>query len=353
MNAPVPDNTDPAMSGIDSLAGGTPAAASGAPRRSWAAWWSPRNIGAVYIWALIIIVFSIISPDKFMTLQTLKDVLNQNATTGLAALILIVPLASGALDLSIGAVMGMGGILVAKLLGYGWPIWLAVVVTLLLCAVLGLVNSAVVVGMNVNALIGTLATASVFAAVMSAISGDKILTKGMQGGFKRIAQGSFHGITMPVLYIVLLAILLHLGLERAPLGRKVYATGFNESTARLVGIPVTAIKIGSMVVGAVVSGFAGVVSASRVQAAMPNDGFSVLMPAVSAAFLGATQLRGGRFNPFGTLVAVFMLGTGSLGLILAGAPQWSPQVFNGVVLILAVGLTVAKRGGRGISLGGM
>lgn len=323
-----------------------------APRRH-STWWSPRNIGAVYIWALIIVVFSIISPDKFFTMQTLKDVLNQNAATGLAALILIVPLASGALDLSVGAVMGMGGILVALLLGHGVPIWLSVVLTLVLCGVLGLVNSLIVVGMNVNALIGTLATASVYAAVMSALSGDKIMTEGMQGGFKRIAQGSINGITLPVLYLALLAIVLHVVLERSPLGRKVYATGFNEPTARLVGIPVTVIKIGSLVIGAVVSGFAGVVSASRVQAAQPNNGFAVLMPAVSAAFLGATQLRGGRFNPFGTMIAVLMLGTGSLGLILAGAPQWSPQVFEGIVLIIAVGLTVAKRGGAGISLGGV
>lgn len=326
---------------------------SAAPARRRARWWSPRNIGAVYIWLLIIVIFSIISPDEFFTMQTVKDVLNQNATIGLAALILIIPLASGALDLSIGAVMGMGGIVVALFLRNDVPIWLSVALTILICAGLGLANSIIVVGMRVNALIGTLAMSSVYSAVMIALSGDKILTEGMQGGFKKIAQSNFEGITLPVLYVALLTIVLHIVLERAPLGRKIYATGFNEPTARLVGVPVTAIKVGSFVAGAAVAGFAGIVTASRVQASQPSNGLEFLMPAVSAAFLGATQVRAGRFNPFGTIIAVLMLGTGNIGLILSGAPLWSPQVFNGVVLIAAVGTTVAKRGGANISLGGL
>jgi ribose transport system permease protein len=332
---------------------GADAAAEPPPRRRrHVPWWSPRTIGAVYIWLAIIVLFSVIEPDKFFTLQTVKDVLNQNATTGLAALILVVPLASGALDLSIGALMGMGGILVALLLGAGVPVPLAVVLTVVMSAGLGLVNSLVVVGMRVNALIGTLAMGSVYSAVMIALSGDKILTDGMQGSFTKIAQGNVSGFTLPVVYLAILTVVLSVVLEHAPLGRKVYATGYNEATARLVGVPVNVIKVGSMMTAAAVAGFAGVVTASRVQAAQPTNGLDLLMPAVSAAFLGATQIRRGRFNPIGTVIAVLMLGTGDMGLILSGAPQWSPQVFNGVVLIAAVGATVAERGGARMTLAG-
>jgi ribose transport system permease protein len=344
---PAADGVDPAApSDADDVA---PVAA----RRARPRWWSVQNIGAVYIWALIVVYFSIDSPDQFFTAQTVKDVLNQNATTALAALVLIIPLASGALDLSIGAVTGMGGIVVALLLGDGVPIWLAVVLTVAICAGLGVLNSVIVVGMRVNALIGTLAMSSVYAAVMIALSDDKILTEGMQGGFKEIAQGNINGVTLPVLYVAVLALVVHVVLERAPLGRKIYATGYDEPTARLVGVHVNAIKVGAMVAAAAVAGFAGVVSASRVQAAQPNSGLEFLMPAVSAAFLGATQIRNGRFNPLGTIIAVLMLGTGEIGLILSGAPQWSPQVFQGVVLIAAVGTTVVKRGGSTIHVGGL
>ena len=187
---------------------------------------------------------------------------------------------------------------------------------------------------------------------MIALSGDKILTEGMQGSFTKIAQGNISGFTLPVVYLGVLTIVLSLVLEHAPLGRKVYATGYNEATARLVGVPVNLIKVGSMVTAAGVAGFAGVVTASRVQAAQPTNGLDLLMPAVSAAFLGATQIRRGRFNPIGTVIAVLLLGTGDMGLILSGAPQWSPQVFNGVVLIAAVGATVAERGGARMALGG-
>lgn len=329
-----------------------PAADAAPPKRRRIPWWSPRTIGAVYIWLAIIVLFSVIEPDKFFTLQTVKDVLNQNATTGLAALILVVPLASGALDLSIGALMGMGGILVALFLGTGMPVPLAVALAVMMSTALGLVNSIVVVGMRVNALIGTLAMGSVYSAVMIALSGDKILTDGMQGSFTKIAQGNISGFTLPVVYLGVLTVLLSLVLEHSPLGRKIYATGYNEATARLVGVPVNVIKIGSMMTAAAVAGFAGVVSASRVQAAQPTNGLDLLMPAVSAAFLGATQIRRGRFNPIGTVIAVLMLGTGDMGLILSGAPQWSPQVFNGVVLIAAVGATVAERGGARMALAG-
>jgi ribose transport system permease protein len=339
--------------GAEGDVGDVDASAPVEPRRARPRWWSVQNIGAVYIWALIVVYFSIKSPDEFLTVQTVKDVLNQNATIALAALVLIIPLASGALDLSIGAVTGMGGIVVALLLGDGVPIWLAVVLTVAICAGLGLLNSVIVVGMRVNALIGTLAMSSVYAAVMIALSDDKILTEGMQGDFKKIAQGNIHGVTLPVVYVAVVALVVHVVLERAPLGRKIYATGYDEPTARLVGVHVNRLKVGAMVVAAAVAGFAGVVTASRVQAAQPNTGLEFLMPAVSAAFLGATQIRNGRFNPLGTIIAVLMLGTGDIGLILSGAPQWSPQVFDGVVLIAAVGTTVVKRGGSTIHVGGL
>jgi ribose transport system permease protein len=352
-SAPRPSTKSGSDLSVDPDAGDAEAGAPVSARRARPRWWSVQNIGAVYIWALIVVYFSLKSPDQFLTAQTAKDVLNQNATTAIAALVLIVPLASGALDLSIGAVTGMGGIVVALLLGDGVPIWLAVVLTVAVCAGLGLLNSVIVVGLRVNALIGTLAMSSVYAAVMIALSDDKILTEGMQGGFKKISQGNFHGVTYPVVYVAALALVVHVVLERAPLGRKIYATGYDEPTARLVGVHVNAIKVGAMVAAASVAGFAGVVTASRVQAAQPNTGLELLMPAVSAAFLGATQIRNGRFNPLGTIIAVLMLGTGDIGLILSGAPQWSPQVFDGVVLIAAVGTTVVKRGGSTIHVGGL
>jgi ribose transport system permease protein len=111
---------------------------------------------------------------------------------------------------------------------------------------------------------------------------------------------------------------------------------------KLVGVSVARIRVLTLLSSGLVSALAGIALTARIEAADPSTGPSYLIPAFSAAFLGATQFRHGRFNPWGTLLAVLMLTTGSIGLLLVGAPQWSPQVFQGVVLIAAVGLGVLQ-----------
>jgi len=119
------------------------------------------------------------------------------------------------------------------------------------------------------------------------------------------------------------------------------------NTARIVVLAV-ALGAGGVAAGVqdavgVVAALAGVALTAQIGAADPSNGPSYLIPAFSAAFLGATQFRRGRFNPWGTILAVLMLTTGSIGLLLVGAPQWSPQVFQGAVLIAAVGLGGLRR----------
>ena len=99
----------------------------------------------------------------------------------------------------------------------------------------------------------------------------------------------------------------------------------------------------SLLVSAFISGMAGVVLTARITVGSPSIGPPFLLPAFAAAFAGATQLRGGRFNVWGTLVAVYLIVTGNTGLSLAGAPLWAPQVFVGVTLIVAIGLTGVRR----------
>jgi len=96
-------------------------------------------------------------------------------------------------------------------------------------------------------------------------------------------------------------------------------------------------------VSAILAGFAGIVLTSRVTSGDPTVGPAYLLPAFAAAFVGATQLRQGRFNAWGTIIAVLLLGTGTEGLADVGAPEWAPSVFAGVTLILAVGLTGYQR----------
>ncbi|HVQ92956.1 MAG TPA: ABC transporter permease [Mycobacteriales bacterium] len=324
------------------------AAAAGGRRgerrpRALAAMLSPRNIAAVYVWLVLIAIFAAWKPDLFLTSVTAKRVLNEYAITGIAALSVVLPLAAGVFDLSIGATIGLSGVLCGWLLGHtSLPPGAVIALALASGLLVGALNSLVVVAMRIDSFIGTLATGAIIAAVTLGVSGDQILTERTSGAFARFAIENTHGIQLPVLYLLILMVVIGFLLEQTVFGRFTHATGYNPDVTRLVGVGVGRIRTLTLLSSGVIASLAGVALTARIESADPSNGPSYLIPAFSAAFLGATQFRHGRFNPWGTVVAVLMLGTGSIGLLLAGAPQWAPQVFQGVVLIVAVGLTVIQ-----------
>jgi ribose transport system permease protein len=313
-------------------------------RRRWGETLGFRNIGAVYVWILLIVVFTVWVPHLFPTEQTAKSVLNQYAITGLAALSVVLPLSAGVFDLSIGSVIGFAGVFSGWCLNtLGVPPAAAVALTLLAGAAIGLFNSLVVVRMNIDSFIGTLATGSIIAAATLGVSSDEIITGKVSGPFSKIASTSFSGVQLPVLYLLVAMLVIGFVLEQTVFGRRVYAAGYGPEVSRLVGLRVGRIRTISLVCSATLASFAGIALASRIGSADPTVGPEYLIPAFSAAFVGASQFRHGRFNPWGTAVAVLMIGTGSLGLLLAGTPNWTPQVFQGAVLIAAVGITGIQR----------
>lgn len=304
---------------------------------------SYRNIGAIYVWILLIVIFSIWKPSLFPHIQTAKTILNEYSVTAIAALSLVVPLATGLFDLSVGATMGLTGIVSGWLLTHtGMSPAVAFLLAVLVGVAVGFFNSLVVVVMRIDSFIGTLATGAILSAVTLGVSGDQTFTARLNGGFAKTASANLGGVQVPVLYMLVLMAVIGYFLEQTVFGRYSYATGYSAEVARLVGVRVRRLRTASLVISGTLAGFAGVVLTARIQAADPSNGPSYLIPAFSAAFLGATQFRHGRFNPWGTVVAVLLLGTGSVGLLLAGSPNWAPQVFQGAVLIAAVGLTVIQ-----------
>jgi ribose transport system permease protein len=184
----------------------------------------------------------------------------------------------------------------------------------------------------------------VLQAFVALISGDASITGlRLSQGFAKLGQDPIAGLTPGVYYLVLVALALWYVLEHTGVGRRFYATGFNAEASRLAGIATQRLRFASLIVSALIAGFAGIVLASNLTSGSPTSGTSYLLPAFAAAFLGATQLRAGRFNAWGTVIAVLMLGTGISGLGLAAAPAWAPSMFTGVVLIAALALTGAQR----------
>lgn len=330
-----------------------PPAKKRVPRKPLGELLSPRNIGAIYVWVLIILLFTLTAPDTFPTMQTFKALLNQYSITGLVALSVLIPLAAGYYDLSIGYTLGFAGILVAYLLEHtGMGPVEAGLVTMVACACIGLMNALVVVGFGINSFIGTLGSGAIIAALTLAVSGDQTITGSVGEGFSKIASTSWQGFSLPVLYLLILTVGLWWWLERTRTGRSFYAMGFEREFARLSGIKVDRLGTVAFVTSAMIAGFAGMVLTGRVASASPQAGPAYLIPTFSAAFLGATQLRRGRFNSWGTVIAVLLLGTGNVGILLSGGPLWAPELFQGLVLIIAVGLTVrGEEGLRGKIIG--
>jgi ribose transport system permease protein len=326
----------------------TAAARSSGRQFSWRSALSFRTIGGVYVLLLLVIVFGILEPDTFLRTQTIKTVLNQYAVSGLLALSLVVPLSAGIFDLSLGAQASLASVTVAVLISqHHLSVPVAIMLTIVVGVLVGFVNVLVVVGLRIDSFIGTLGTGAILGALAVGVSGNKTITGPViSGSFqKNIALRNLDGVTIPVLYLLVVTLVLGYLLERTKSGRHWYAIGFDTDAARLAGVRVRGLSAAALIVASVIAAIAGMTLTARVASGTPGAGAPYLLTAFAGAFLGATQFRHGRFNPWGTLLAVLLIGTGEYGIGLTDAPQWAPEVFDGVVLIAAVGITNLE-GGR-------
>lgn len=312
-------------------------------RPKWLHYLSFTNMSVVYAEIALIVIFSLWAPHTFPTWTTAKSVLNGSAIAGLMALSLVVPLSARIFDLSVGEAMGLANMLIAWLLvDKGWGVVPAIVVTLLAGVAMGLFNAVVVVKARIDSFIGTLATGALFATVATILGDQSISGPQLNGTFANIATTSLGGIEVPVFLTLAVAIVLWYTQKYTVTGRRIYALGFNERGSTLVGIRTRRLKFAALLVSGTVAGIAGILLTSSVSSGTPGIGSPYLLNAYAAAFLGATQF-GGRFNAWGTVLAVILLGTGTSGLYLVGGAAWTQSMFTGVVLLLALGASNLER----------
>jgi ribose transport system permease protein len=295
-------------------------------------------------WGVTCVVFAILRPDTFPTTSNFTTIFGSQAILVVLTLALLVPLTAGDYDLSVAATMGLSAMTVAILnVNHHWSVWAAIGAALAVGLMVGLINGALVVLLDIDSLIATLGTSTFIAGVILWISNSQTISGISDSLINIVVVDRFLGIPLEFYYGIALGLVMLYVFEFMPVGRRLLFVGRGRSVARLSGIRVSRLRWGALATSGLISAFAGVLYVGTLGSADPTSSLSFLLPAFAAAFLGATTIMPGRFNPIGSIAAVYFLVTGITGLQLLGVQTFVQQLFYGGALVLAVALSQFAR----------
>lgn len=309
------------------------------------------RFSALYLGAIFIIIFGIWTPRLFLTGSTVHSIASAQAIAAIMAIAVIVPLVAGAFDLSVGAVVNLSAVIVAILQQqHHWGIGPAIALAVGVSVLIGVVNGFIVVKLRVGPFIATLGTSAIIGAFMTIVAGGTEPLQPSSTLWANLTQYQVGGFQVVVFYLLAIALFFWWLLDHTPMGRQLYAVGGNRETARLSGIKVNKWTWLSLIIASTLSGIAGVLYCSLSGPSL-TFGAALLLPAYAAAFLGSTQIKPGRFNIWGTIIAVYVLAIGIQGLGYVTGVQWLGDMFNGIALIVAVSFAAFEfrlkgRGGK-------
>jgi ribose transport system permease protein len=289
-------------------------------------------------------VFSFLEPDLFPTTANFRATMASQAVLAVAALAVMIPLLAGQFDLSIGANLGLTSVVFAAALGrHDVPLVVAAALAITVGAVVGLVNGLFVTRLSINSLIVTLGVVSLIRGALERYAAGQVLLDGIPQSFKDLGSVLPSNLWLGVPRIVFIMGAVALGvwylIEHTPFGRYLGAVGSNSASARLVGLDVDRVVVGSFVFGGALAGVAGLLQVAYSGQANPAVGPNFTLPALAAAFLGASAIKPGRYNVVGTLVAIYFLAAAISGLNFVGLGQGIEPLFNGAALIIGVGVS--------------
>ncbi|HQV58527.1 MAG TPA: ABC transporter permease, partial [Ilumatobacteraceae bacterium] len=292
----------------------------------------------LYLWAAFMLYFGITKNDTFISWTTFQLVFQENVFTAILALAFLVPMTTGAFDLSIGAQMSMSLVLTAYFAEHQiMPAGLGAIIGILACGIAGWISGFIVVKLKVNSFIATLGMSQVISAFIIHTSQQSINSPFSKEYMDFGAKPLFN-LQRYFYMMIILAVILWFVLEHTPIGRYMFATGGNPEAARLSGVKTDRLVWGSLVVSGLIAGFAGTVYSWKVGNYDGSVGPGYLFPAVAAVFFGASQLKG-RANVWGSLIAVYALAFGIWGLHLTFLNSiWIDPLFQGLSLLIAVSI---------------
>jgi len=294
-----------------------------------------RAVQLFIITLVIALVSAIVLGDRFANPGNIKAVLISFVSAGFVSIGMMALLISGVFDLSVGSIYAIGMIVVAyfiKNVGLPWPI--AIVLSLITCALCGAVNGFLVTKMRINALIATLAMQGILRGLAIIIGGVGV--SGFPDSFKILGQGEFLGLRIPVWFFFITAIIFILMFRYLKFFRKFYFVGGNQEAAKLCGINTNKIWfIGFLMMG-LLAGFAGILHCARLGSSTGQAGIGMEMTAIAGVVIGGASIGGGKGSIFGGVVGALFMALVFNIMVISGVSAYWQRIVNGLILILAV-----------------
>jgi erythritol transport system permease protein len=311
------------------------------------------QLKAVLALVVLIGVFSF-TTSSFLTANNFTILAKHVAITALLAVGMTFVVLTGGIDLSVGSIVGLSGMVAGGLITHPWFPSLPIVLLLALGAgaLVGLLNGLLVTRLGIAPFIATLGTLYVARGTALLMSGGRTFpdlageVSGRHSGFAAIGQAFLLGLPIPVWLMVAIGVVAAVVAAKTPFGRHVYAVGGNERAAVLSGIRVNRVKVATYVISGLCSALVGLIIAAQLEAAHPATGESFELTAIAAAVLGGTSLMGGRGSIVGSLIGAFVIGVLADGLVMMGTSEFWQMVVKGIVIILAVAVDQLQAPGK-------
>ena len=290
----------------------------------------------VYLVLVVIILFFTVTTDTFLTSKNILNICRQISMIGICSVGMTMVLLTGGIDISVGSIIALVGVVAAKLIGEaGMAIFPAMLIGVVVGAICGLINGIMVAEFDVPALITTLAMQTM-ARGAAYILTSGIPIYGLPEEIKTLGQGYFFKIPIPVIIMALIFLFGWWLLEQTRFGRYTYAIGGNQEVARLSGINVLNMKIFIYTLSGLFAGLSGVIMLSRINSGQPATSSGFEMDVITGAVLGGISVAGGEGKLVNVIAGVLIMGMLSNGMTLMNLDEYWQWVVKGIVLLLAV-----------------
>ncbi|QJD82103.1 ABC transporter permease [Cohnella herbarum] len=297
------------------------------------------GVGLLILYIIIVVFFSLKSP-YFLTVNNFLNIGLATSILGIIAVAMTFVIISGGIDLSIGSIVALTGVITAQVYESSGSLPLAIISGLCIGVVMGLLNGFLITYLKINPLITTLGTMSIGRGLAFVMSGGS--TSSM-ADFKYLGRGYLLGIPFPLILMIIIFIIAYFVLKHTIFGRTVYAIGGNEVASRLAAIPVRRNQMLIYLICGLAAALGGLILTSQLGAGAPQAATGIEMSVIAAVILGGCSLAGGRGTIIGTLLGVIILGTVNNGLVLLNVSSYWQEVARGFVLLAAVAIDQVQK----------